>query len=528
MSIFDRLVSQDLGEQEKKPVYPAPSKRMSSELEATGNELKARYPEDCKTIDRFIRSLREDYRARYKKAINGDLQPMRAEARFYLAEDLMSAYACLFRPENGGTDITLEEFLGDLRYEGINFGILQEEIEREFPRGYFRIFPVARGKMPVAGEDGKVTELLQRRKNMSLEVQNRNQVDFGQDAQLQPIRKGTIICLIRLPRPGSDGMDVTGQKIPCEEPEKARVPQGKNTVISRGGQALTAGVDGILYIEDDRFCIHEQKVIDGNLDQFQGTLRVSGNLYIGGNVDGGVEVEASGEIVINGRMGQARVTSTGGTIRVQKGVYGTEGKTFLTAAGQVQTPVMEWAEAVAGTSVITETISSSMIRCGGTVYVMSGRGLIVDSEIRTEDSILCHRVGNLAGGRCRFSVGYPPNIPEAWEQARTELAEVKETLEKLWESITTLRRKGSRVSDVEKAWLEQLVKQREVYFKKQESLMKDLKVLNKALEKKSKGKIQCEKVYPVLNVQIGKVTEEIIEVEEDCDIHAEGNRIFLR
>lgn len=528
MSIFDRLVSQDSGEHEKKPVYPAPSKRMSSELEATGSELKERFPEDRVTIDRFIRTLREDYRARYKKAINGDLQPMRAEAHFYLAEDLMSAYACLFRPENGGTDITLDEFLGDLRYEGINFGILQEEIEREFPLGYFRIFPVARGKAPVAGEDGKVTELLQRRKNMSLEMQNRDQVDFSQDAQLQPIRKGTIICLIRLPRPGSDGMDITGQTIPCQQPEKTRVPQGKNTIISRGGQALTAGVDGILYIEDDCFCIHEQKVIDGDLDQFQGTLRVSGNLYIGGNVDGGVEVEASGEIVINGKMGQARVTSTGGTIRVQKGVYGTEGKTFLTAAGQVQTPVMEWAEADAGTSVIAETISGSVVRCGGTVFVMSGRGLIVDSVIRTEESILCQRVGNLAGGRCRFSVGYPPRIPEAWERTRTELAEVKDTLEKLWGSITSLRRKGSRVTEIEKAWLEQLVEQREVYFKKQESLMAELKQLNAALEKKSRGKIQCQKLYPVLNVQIGKLTEELVETEEDCNIHAEGSRIFLK
>ena len=67
--------------------------------------------------------------------------------------------------------------------------------------------------------------------------------------------------------------------------------------------------------------------------------------------------------------------------------------------------MVEWAEIRAGTSVITETISNSTIRCGGTVYVMSGRGMIVDSLIRAGDSILCLRVGNLAGGRSRFSVG---------------------------------------------------------------------------------------------------------------------------
>lgn len=528
MAIFDHFTAKDPSESGKKVPRPTPYRRVFSELDASGEELKAEDPDGSRTVDSFIRVLKEECRARYKEATNGEMRPMRAEARFFLAEDRMRAYACLLRPENGGEEITLDEFQGDMRYEGINYGILQEDIEREFEKGYFRVFLVARGKPPLPGEDGKVTELLQRRKNATLEVQNGSQVDFGQNAELQPIRKGTVICLIRAPRAGSDGMDVTGQRLPSPPVNFIRVPRGENTDISRGGQALTASVDGILYIEDDNFCIHRQKIIDGDLDQFHGTLRVSGNLYIGGNVDGGVEVEASGEIVINGKMGQARVTSTGGTIRVQKGVFGTEGETFLSAAYQVQSPVIEWAEVSSGTSVIAETISNSAVRCGGSVYVMSGRGMIVDSVIRAEDSILCQRVGNLAGGSCRFSVGYPPSIPEAWERTRTELDEVKDTLEKLWGSITTLRRKGNRVTEVEKAWLEQLLEQREFYFKKQENLMVDLKNLNKLLEKKSKGKIECEKVFPVLSVQIGKLMEDVVETQEDCCIHVEGGRLSFK
>lgn len=99
----------------------------------------------------------------------------------------------------------------DLHYEGINFGILKEEIEREFRRGYLHIFPAARGKQLQAGENGKVTEHFQRRKNVRLEAQSGDQVDFSQDVQLQPIRKGTTICSIQLPKPGTDGMDVTGR-----------------------------------------------------------------------------------------------------------------------------------------------------------------------------------------------------------------------------------------------------------------------------------------------------------------------------
>ncbi len=527
MSIFERFGSRETGEKERKSFHPVSYRRRFSELELSCGEANERYPEDCKIIERFVLFLKERCRARYKKALSGDLSPMRAEAQFFLSEDRMCAYACLLPPENEGADVTLEGFLGDLRYEGIRYGLLEESIPEEFARGYLHIFPVARGKLPQPGEDGKVTELFRRRRNMRLEVQNGSEVEFGEDVNLQPVRKGAVICLIRAPKPGADGIDVTGQKLPPPEVVSAYVPQGKNTVVGRGGQALIASVDGILYIENDQFCIHEQKIIDGNLDQFQGTLQISGNLYIGGDVDGGVDVEASGDIVINGKMGMARVRSTGGTIRVQKGVFGAEGKTFLTASGQIQTPVLEWTEADAGASVIAETISNSTIRCGGTVYAMTGRGMIVGSRIYAGDSVLCLRIGNITKDRNRFSVGYPPHVPESWDRIKAELAEAQSTIERLWPPIVALRKKGSRITDAELSILKQLMEQRELYLQRAEVLKSELKNVNKALDKKSKGRIRCEKLYPFLDVRIGRLTEEVTTIEEDCNIHVEENTIHL-
>lgn len=527
MSIFDYFVSKPVNEQERKSFSPTPYKKLFSELDATGESVKAQCPDDKEIVDNFVGSLKKAYKTRCKRAPDSDPQPLKTEARFFLSKDRMSAYACLLPPENNGDEITAETFLEDMHYEGINYGILQEEIPQELERGYLRIFPVARGKLPQAGEDGKVTELFQRCRSMCLEVQDGNQIDFSQDTQLQPVRKGAVICLIRPPKAGTDGMDVTGQKLPCPQAVSACVPQGQNTVIGRGGQALMASVDGILYIENDQFCIHEQKIIDGDVDQFQGTLRISGNLYIEGNVDGGADIEASGDIVINGKLGQARVTS-GGTIRVQHGIYGTEGKTFLRAAHQVQCPVAEQAEITAGTNIITEMISNCTICCDGTVYATSGRGMITGSSIHAKDSILCLRIGNLAGDRSRFSVGYPPHTPEAWKQAKADWTEARATIKKLWATITELRKKGTRISDMEKSVLERLVEQRNLYIERQDSLAAELSALDKVLDKKSKGCIQCEKLYPLLEVQIGRLTAEIDTAEENCNIHAMDSRIHIR
>ena len=524
MSIFDRFISSATDEPEKKSFSPTPYRRLFSELDTAAEDAREEYPDDSKTIDDFVGALKEFCKGRRKKSS----EPVSAEARFILSEDRMRAYACLLPPENNGDGITLEEFLEDMHYEGIQYGILQESIPQEFARGYFRIFPVAKGRPPQAGEDGKVTELFQRHGIFHLETQDEAQLDFKQSVQLQPVRKGAVICLICPPKPGADGMDVAGQALPSPQIGRIDIPQGVNTAISRDGQALIASVDGILYIDNDRFCIHEQKIIDGDLTQCQGTLQISGSLYVGGNVDGGTDIEASGDIVINGRIGQARVRSLGGTIRVQQGIHGSEGKTFLSAARQVQSPVVEWAEINAGGSVIAEMISNSTICCGGTVYATTGRGMIAGSLIHAEDSILCIRIGNLAGDRSRFSVGYPPHSPDEWNRVRTELAQVQSTISKLWATISNLRKKGSRMSDSERSILDQLVVQRELYNERRESLTAELNELNEVMSKRSKGKIQCEKLYPVLDIQIGRLAEEITAPAANCNIHAVENRIFLK
>lgn len=526
MSIFDRLVSKVTDEPDQKPTPPTPYRRLLSELEQAGEDAKELYPDDSGTVDAFVASLKEVCKARRKKPPEAGQRPVKGQAQFILSEDRMCAYACLLPPENGGEELTLEEFLEDLHYEGITGGVLQDEIPEQFSQGCLRIFPVARGKHPWAGEDGKVTELFRRCGSIRLEAQG--ELDFRQDIQLQPIRKGAVICLIRLAKPGIDGMDVTGQPLPSPPVTEAQVPQGKNTAIGRGGRALTASVDGMLYIDHERFCIHEQKIIDGDLNQFQGTLQISGNLYIGGNVDGGVEIEASGDIVINGKVGQTRITSLNGTIRVQQGIYGTQDRTILSAARQVQALVVEHAQLKAGSNVVAEMISNSAICCGGTVYAMTGRGMIAGSTIQAREDVRCLRVGNLAGEPSRFSVGYPPGAPEDWSRMKNELTQVQATIKKLFTTIADLRRKGPRMTDGEKSVLERLVEQRDLYSQRREVLTAELSALDEVLAQKSTGRIQCAQLCPQLDVQIGRLTEAVITAEENCDIHAVGNRILLR
>ncbi len=528
MSIFDYFTSKTTDDPEQKPLPPTLYRKLSSALNQAGEDAKARYPDDGETVDIFVRSLKELCKTRCKKTPGVDPQPIKAAAQFCLSKDRMRAYACLLPPENDGAEITLKEFLEEMHYAGINCGILRQDIQREVGCGYLRIFPIARGTLPQAGENGEVTELFQHCEKVHLDAEADGLVDFSQSIQIQPIRKGTAICRIQPAVEGTNGLDVTGQVLPCSQSGSTYIPQGENTAVSEDGRALTASVDGFLYMEDGLFCVQAQTLIDGDLNRLQEAWKVSGDLYIHGNVDGGAVIAATGNIIINGKVRRARITSVEGTIRVQQGIYGSDGSTSLSAARQVQSPVVEQAEISAGVSVIAERIVDSTIHCDGTVYAMTGQGIITGSLIRAGGSVLCLYIGNLAGGRNRFSVGYPPHSPESWNQLKAELAETRAILKKLLINITDLRKKGSRISDMEKSVLDRLVEQRNLYAEKQSSLTAELSILDELLRKRSTGRIQCQRLHPFLEVQIGKLTQEITTEEENCNIHAVDSWIFLR
>ena len=76
--------------------------------------------------------------------------------------------------------------------------------------------------------------------------------------------------------------------------------------------------------------------------------------------------------------------------------------------------------------------------------------------------------------------------------------------------------------------LDRLVEQRNLYIEKQESLAAELSILDEVLRKKSSGRIQCEKLHPFLEIQFGRLTQEITTEEENCNIHVIDNWVLLR
>lgn len=528
MSIFDKFTRRNPGSQEipSSPVSHGASYRdIVFELSDNIEDDKLQYPEDEKIIDEFFSLLEAECKNRYGRR---EREPVDATARFYVSEDRMKSYACLLPPINYGSDMDMERFLSDMRYDGVCYGVLEDRAERYVrAKSYLHVFPIARGTPPKCGAPGKVIELFQRREAVSLDVPEDTAIDFASRDFIQPVRSGDVICEIQPPTPGESGKDVTGRDIPCQEAVPTVPPMGENTRLTRDGSALVASKDGILYTHNGNFYINPQKVINGDLSAFEGTLRISGNLLINGSVSGGVKVEAAGDIIITGGVRDAFITSTDGTVRIQEGISGLGGdSTVVKAARQIQTASIEQAKIEAGGDIITEMAANSHLSSGGAVYVSGGRGLILDCYVLAARHVTCHRLGNLSGKQSYIIVGYTPETAAALERIRRELAEVLETREMLWKNIGGLRRAGGKLSDEQKALLKQLVEQRNLYEVKEAALKEQHRELKPAMKSSNAGWVRCQEVYPVTTVQIGEHKTVFTQQEKDCYIHVRSDKVL--
>lgn len=456
-------------------------------------------------------------------------RPVNADLLVYIPQDRMSAFACVLPALNGGEELNREKLDEDLHYEGVCWGLDERMISRLLVNQDYllRICPIARGNLPKDGEDGEITELFEHREELQLEIGEGEELDFSQKRLLQPIRKGEIICQIKQPTPAVDGRDVTGHIFHGRDGVQARIPAGTNTRVSSDGQLLLADLDGIVTTVGINFVVRRQSIIIGDVNREVGNLTCLGDIFISGDVVDGMTVEAAGNVVIQGGVYDGHIIS-GGTIRVQKGVKG-EHKATLRAAHQLQCAVIENATATAGKSIYSEVLmDSKVISKDGSIYVTSGRGLLLGGDVRARNSIFARKVGNLSGVLNKLTVGYCPGLNERLEEAETDLAESRATLEKLRKSISALRMGGDTLSLEKRALLAQLVEQRTLYEKQEESQVQSLKALKKTLQAACTGKITCEELNPVTQVQIGDKSATLQTAEKNCSVYIYAGKVMVK
>ncbi len=448
--------------------------------------------------------------------------PVDADVRFYITEDRMCAYACLLPPLNGGSEIRMDMFGKGLLHSGISAG-LEEEIPLTYlaKREYLHLFPVARGTPPQDGTDGRREDLFEPRPVFVMDVREGKTADFATLRPVQLIRRGEALARITPATPGKEGMDVTGQKLPCRAGVPAKLELGFNVKLSEDGLRLEAMENGAVFVRDGVMFVQTAVIRTDSIKLEDDLVWLA---YIDGNIPHGVKLNCTNGVLV---MGEARGVEihAKGSVRVQRGIR--EG-CRIEAGGQVLAPVIEDSTVTAGKDVFAETIRNSDVTAGGSVFVLGGSGIIEGGSIRARDQVECIQIGGPAGMQTVFSLGSSAELTEEIARLSAELDQARETLEGLRKHIMKLRGTGSRLSSEDAALLEKLVEQRELYESQVAELTTQLKQARDERRNDRDSQILCRIMEPPVTVQIGERTGNFQHPERDCRIRLYAGQVVAK
>lgn len=513
-------------------------------LQENTNEVVEKFPERGKDFLQFFPVIEEgivkhivkvqipDTEVLNEESVEDHLNdirnyPVDASSVLFLSDDKMSAYACLLPPINGGKEEDVEDLLEQIKYSGIRYGLNKHTVVQMVrEKKYLYPFLLARGLEAKDGIDGVKTDYFERTKAFDIERFQGETIDFEETASMQVIGKGEVLCAIQPATKALDGTDVTGRVLKGKDGKNVEVKIGQNTIISHDGLYLLSKIAGIVSVEEDhKFCVERRHVIKDNIKADEGVISFSDDIIIDGNVLPGAEIHVTGSIIITGEVKGASIFA-GGSIRIQKGVKG-PAKSVLKSSGQVQCQVIENAVVTADGNVYANGILNSEVISGGSVYVLSGKGMITGGAVRAKGDVHAKEIGNISGTPNLVCAGHIAGLSESIKNTEKELAESKETLEKLRKNVMNLRAVGNILSNDKKEMLKQLMKQKELYESRVDELSKQLKILKEKSSNTIDGKISCLELHPVTEVCIGEKSRIFNEPVTNCRIEYKGGNLTI-
>ena len=365
-----------------------------------------------------------------------------------VASDKMSAQLTIMPPQ-GGSAISREQVLQELRAQSVVFGIMDDVIDQALATGSCPGLLVAHGREPVKGSDTQFVSLVQEVKERQPHYEEEGgMVDYRDLGDIVSVAVGTPL-MRRVPAtPGEPGENVCGEQLPAvpgNELPFSSTLQG--TVQSANDpDLLVAAIAGQPVLLANGVMV-EPTISYKNVDLSSGNIRFEGSVTIAADVKEGMTVRASGDIIVGGVV-EGAILEAGGNIEVKGGVIG---------QGEVRTPSgeisSEAARIHAGGSACVNFVENAVITAGDDITV---NDFVMQSELVAGGQVVVgnaeSRHGHIIGGTCKaallvqaITLGSPAGV-----STRVEVGVDPFVNEKLSAVVASLEQKEKEVEEFEK------------------------------------------------------------------------------
>ncbi|KAB3535855.1 FapA family protein [Alkaliphilus pronyensis] len=448
--------------------------------------------------------------------------------KYDISKDRMEARIALTNAL-GGKFFTLDSLKEEIDQYGIKYGISDEQLLYLINNKLTEVFvPIARGKDPVNGIDGKVIYHFDTSKVFKPVVLEDGTVDHKTLNLVKNVKKGDLLAEIIPPTEGVIGYDVMGRELKPKQGKEARYKAGKNTVEGEDSLKLYSSTDGQVSIEDGKITVSEVYNIIGNVDNSTGNINFNGSVVVKGNVKSGFVIRAEGNIEVHGVVEGATLIAKG-DILLNRGVQGNY-QCYLECNGNLIAKYIENAKIKCNGNLQADCILHSEVFTKGKILLTGKKSLVVGGDIKAGEELRTKTIGSHMGTITKIEVGADPEERAKLEEMRIERNELEKNLSNLKKTIDLLSR-ISKTSQLPKSKQEVYVKSIKTYeflLNKHEKLVESYNLLEAKIHSASRGKVHVsDTIYPGVKVTILNATRHFNDEAQNCTLYKKEGDVTI-
>ncbi|MCR4937820.1 MAG: FapA family protein [Lachnospiraceae bacterium] len=375
-----------------------------------------------------------------KKSLDIDVMDKETGIHINTKDGLMRAYFKLTRPLPAYFGLTALENL--LAIYGISYGLCTGMLEVQDLKVGVE-YEAARGEEPLEGSDGYYeyfTELM----NSKPKVNADGSIDYRAQREFSSVKEGDKVAYYHEAVIGRNGYCVSGIAIPGYFGKDIPNLAVTGIHLEKDGKTYTAEKAGFLTGDGKHLSIIEMMVIDGNLDYLKGNIKFDGSVHVTGSVLENCVLEASGDVIIDGSVEEARIKS-GRNVIIKKGMNGNK-KGIVEAGNNVTVAFIEHSTVVAGNDIETGYILNSMAFCKGNIKVSGRHSVICGGKARAGKVIQASEVGSESGVRTELELSVKDEYSKKYQDIVQRRKKAEEEIENIREGMNTILRKLGSIS----------------------------------------------------------------------------------
>lgn len=374
-----------------------------------------------------------------QRLINGMDDSEENEFQIKVTDDRM--HVCIKLLPVRKSDPVYDKIVADLNERGITAGIQNKELHDMIDKkNYGEWVEIATGKEATDGQDGFYEYEVDLNAKGIPTVLPDGSVDYSDVHDFQFVNQDTLIAVYHPATNGIYGYRVDGaMSVPSRGNEK-------QLVIGEGVRVednkYYASVKGRVQLVDNCLSVSHIYQHDGDYTSAMGNLKFDGDVVIKGNVESGVRICASGDIVIEKNVADTYLESDK-NITIKRGVCA-RNKGMIKAKGSIKGSFFETANLMADGDIQANYILNSNVVSLSVVRVTGRKGYIIGGWIQALLGIETHNLGNKAYMETRVELGIGKAITEKMSQMKVDV-ENSENQRKYYEQ---------KMGDMERAYSE--------------------------------------------------------------------------